>query len=211
MNKSFLTACLLMISAVSQAQTLKDFFANESAPSTYLGLDFSLARVINDPKASPENMVDKIFPGINDLTIKEYEKRYNVGDAFRHKSMDHDLTGVTARNAKISKDAVLSTNTADATRLKEADIKALVSHLDMGGKKGIGVVFIVEAMDKSDKKFVVWPAIVNMDTHTVLLTERIAGKTGSGFSERNFWASGFRDALDEIDGHKYKEWKKAHS
>lgn len=200
-----------MVSGVSQAQTLKDFFANESMPVTYLGLDFSQVRVINDPGANGGNMVDKVFPALNDLTIKEYDKKFNIGEDFRHKSMDHDFTGVTAHNAKISQDDVISTKTADATRLKEADIKAIVSTLDMGGKKGIGIVFIVEALDKTDRKFVVWPTIVNMDTHTVLITERINGKTGNGFGERNFWASGLKDALDDIDGYKYKEWKKAHS
>ncbi|HTJ11426.1 MAG TPA: hypothetical protein VL547_05360 [Dinghuibacter sp.] len=210
MNKTLLIACFLVLSGVAQAQTLKDFFANESMNVTYLGLDFSLARVINDPGANGENMVDKVFPSMNDLTVKEV-KKFDVAGAFRHKTLDHDFTGVTAHNANISKDALISSNTADATRLKEADIKALVSNLDMGGKKGIGIVFIVEAMDKSDRKFVVWPTIVNMDTHTVLITERINGKTGNGFGERNFWASGLKDAFDDIDGYKYKEWKKAHS
>lgn len=200
-----------MASGVSQAQTLKDFFAGESMSVTYLGLDFSKARVINDPGAMAGNMIDKVFPAMNDLTIKEYDKKFNIGEVFRHKTMDHDFTGVTADNAGIGKDDLLSTKTTDAGRLKEADVRAIVSGLNTNGKKGIGIVFIVEALDKTDKKFVVWPAIINMDTHTVLLTERVEGQTGNGFGERNFWAGGFKKALDAVDDHKYKEWKKAHS
>lgn len=200
---------MLLLSAVSRAQTLKDFFANESAPTTYLGLDFTQVRLINDPAGNSEGMVDKVFPGINDLTVKEF-KKYDVGEAFHHKSMDHDFTGVEKNNGKISADAIRSTNAADATRLKAADINAIVSGLDMNGKKGIGVLLVVEGLDKTDKKVTAWATIVNMDTHTVLYTERVEGKTGNGFGERNYWASGIKSILDEIKD-RYKGWKKAHS
>ena len=210
MNKTFLLTCLLALSVASRAQTLKDFFANESAPTTFLGVDFSLARVINDPNIDPKGMVERVFPSINDLTVKEF-KKYDVGSAFRHKTMDHDFTGVTKSNAGIDASTLSSTNTGDATRLKEADIKSLVSHLDMGGKKGIGILLVVEGMDKTDKKVTLWATIVNMDTHTVLFTERVDGKTGSGFGERNYWASGIKSCIDDVDDPRYKQWKKRFS
>jgi hypothetical protein len=210
MNKTLFVTCLLALSIASRAQTLKDFFANEAAPTTFLGIDFSQARLINDPGGNPSGMVDKVFPSINDLMIKE-AKKYDVGSAFRHKTMDHDFTGVTKDNAAINADALRSGNTADATRLKEADIKALVGHLDMGGKKGIGILFVVEGMDKTDKKVTAWVAIINMDTHTVLFTERVDGKTGNGFGERNFWASGIKSCIDDVDSPRYKQWKKRFS
>jgi hypothetical protein len=205
--KKVIFALLIAMPAASFAQTLKDFFSNASTPAVYLGLDFSKTRIISDPGANPEDMKSRTFSAINDLTIKEV-KKFDIADAFHRASVDHDFTGVEKNIGQIDAGTLASSNTSDATRLKEADIHAVVKGLDVNGKKGIGILFVVEGLDKADKNVTVWVTLINCDTKTVLLTERITAKTANGFGERNFWASGIHDVVTEVKEHKYKEWQK---
>ncbi len=101
---------------------------------------------------------------------------------------------------------IISTNSADFTRLKEADISTLVQGYDFLGKKGIGILFVVEAMSKSEKAAAIWPTIIDLDAHKVLLTERLEGKA-AGIGFRNYWAGSFSDVLKTIDKKKFDEWK----
>ncbi len=75
---------------------------------------------------------------------------------------------------------IISTNSADYNRLKEADITTLVKGFDFKGKKGLGILFIVEALSKTEKAAAVWVTLIDMPAKKVLLTERIEGKA-SGF------------------------------
>jgi hypothetical protein len=208
MNKPFAIACLLSLSFLgSRAQTLKDFFTNEATKTVWLGLDFSQTRWINDPGSTPQVMAQNVLPAINNLVVTEV-KRYNVGEAFHHVNIDHDFTGVERNYANLVVDSLHSNNPADATRLKEADIRQVVSHLDMGGHTGIGVMLVVEGLDKTGKRVTAWATIVDMGTRKVLLTERVEGKVGSGFGERNYWAGGIRSVLETIKDDLYKVWAK---
>ena len=47
-----------------------------------------------------------------------------------------------------------------------------------------------------------------MKAKKVLLTERLEEKVGMAIGFRNTWASAIKKLLDEIEGDKYKEWKK---
>ena len=44
------------------------------------------------------------------------------------------------------------------------------------GKKGIGILFVMEAMSKREKAAAIWVTLIDMKTKKVLLTERIEGK-----------------------------------
>ncbi|TDX02286.1 hypothetical protein [Dinghuibacter silviterrae] len=218
MNKPILFICLLSLSVTAlraqtgapPAQTLKGFFANEAAKTVWLGLDFSQTRWINDPASTPQAMANNVFPALNNLIVKEV-KRYNVGEAFHHVNMDHDFTGVEENYGKLAVDSLHSTNSDDATRLKEADIRRIVSGLNMGNRTGYGVLLVVEGLDKTGKRVTTWATIVDMGTRTVLFTRRVEGKVGEAFGERNYWAAGIRNILDGIKDRFYKEWKKKYS
>jgi hypothetical protein len=75
-------------------------------------------------------------------------------------------------------------------------------------KKGIGLLFIVEAMKKVDKEGVstIWVTFVDMGANKVLMTERMEG-TGGGIGFRNFWASTIFNVIETIDKKKYKSGK----
>ncbi|HEY4155544.1 MAG TPA: hypothetical protein VGM24_08950, partial [Puia sp.] len=62
-------------------------------------------------------------------------------------------------------------------------------------------------MSKSDKAIAIWVAFVDINSKKVLLTDRVEGKVGMGFGFRNYWATGIKSVLEQIEKKKYKEWK----
>jgi hypothetical protein len=197
----------LLFSISLQAQTLKDFFSNEGTNALYLGIDFTLNKVIDDANANVTDIRDRQYNGINDLVVNE-PKKYDLKKAFhRNNDVDHDLGIVNDRNVKSNADEIKSTNTSDFHRLKEADIQTLVNGYDFKGKKGLGILLVSEAMGKGEKAIAMWATFVDMNSKKVLLTDRIEGKVGMGFGFRNYWATGVLNVLKQIEKKNYKEWK----
>jgi hypothetical protein len=188
------------------AQTLKDVFNNSETQILYLGVDFTKAKVIGDPSATAGDVRDRHYPGINDLVITEF-KKYDLKSAFHKSSVDHDLGLVAKRNEKINTEDIESTNSGDFHRLKSDDIEGLVKGFDFGGKKGIGLLFVMEGMNKPDKAAAMWVTLIDMSSHKMLMTERMEGKTSMSFGFRNFWATPIKNVIEEIEKKKYKEWK----
>jgi hypothetical protein len=198
-------ALFLLSSTAGYTQTLKEFLNSKETPTTYLGLDFSLTKLIGDAGANTSDIANRQYGGINDVTVNE-PKKYDIAGAFQKSKVDNDIAQTVTRNMSVKPAEIISTNAADYNRLKEADINTLVQGYDFLGKKGIGILFVVEAMSKSEKAAAIWPTIIDMGSHKVLLTERLVGKaTGIGF--RNYWAGAFLDVLKAIDKRKYDEWK----
>lgn len=206
---NWLIALLLMsgISTQSFSQSLKEFFNNSEMQLTYLGIDFTKARLINVPDANSFDIRNRMYGSINDLVVNE-PKKFDIAGAFHKSNVSSNLTAVRAKNDKINAEEIVSYNTDDFYRLKETDIAAVVKALNIDKKNGIGLLFVMEGMKKMDKKGVasVWVVLVDMQAKKVLMTERFETKaTGVGF--RNYWASTIKETLGEIEKKKYKEWK----
>jgi hypothetical protein len=200
-------ALILLFSATAQAQSLKDFFSSESTSALYLGIDFTLNKVIDDANANVTDIRDRQYNGINDLVVNE-AKKFNLKAAFhRSSTVDHDLSLVNDRNTKANADDIKSTNTSDFHRLKEEDIHKLVREYNFKDKKGLAILLVSEAMSKSDKAIAIWVTFVDINSKKVLLTDRVEGKVAMGFGFRNYWATGIKSVLEQIEKKKYKEWK----
>jgi hypothetical protein len=191
-----------------QALTAKAFFNTDSISTVYLGLDFTLTKLINDAESNATVIQSQQFNGINDLIVKEY-KKYDVQKAYHRTNWTIDTREVEARNLKVNPDQIKSTNDGDLTRLSTGDIDKLVSNFDFGGHKGYGVLLIVEGLDKTKKLATIWFTLINMGEKKVLTTERVDGKLGSGFGFRNYWASAIKNAINHVEDKNYKEWKAA--
>ena len=189
------------------AQGIKDVFTSSETSILYLGIDYTQARLIGGTPGTGTQVRD-LYPAINNVVINE-PKKYDLQGAF-HKSLINSSLGiVTKRNKEINGEDILSAESSDYNRLKEEDINNLVKGIDFEKKKGIGLLFIVEAMKKVDKDGVssIWVTLVDMGANKVLMTERMEG-TGGGIGFRNFWASTIFNVIETIDKKKYKEWKK---
>jgi hypothetical protein len=204
---SWLFAFVLLFGSSTRifSQTLKDVFNNSESPLTYLGIDFTKARLLDIGNA--DDIRNRLYGSINELIVTE-PKKFDLIGAFSKSNVDHDFSAVTKNNGKINMNDIISTNTADFDRLKESDIAAVVKALDLSGKTGVGLLFVMEAMRKVDKKgdAAIWVTLVDMKTKKILMTERIVEKaTGIGF--RNYWASTIKEVIDDIEKKKYKEWR----
>jgi len=86
-NKLNWLLAVLLFCGVSQnafSQTLKEFFTSSELPVTYLGIDFTKAKLINYPNPSPIDIKERIYGSINDLSVNE-PKNFDFIGAF-HKS-----------------------------------------------------------------------------------------------------------------------------
>lgn len=207
LNWLFTTLLLCGISQSTFSQTLNEFFNNSEMRLTYLGIDFTKARLINDPNANSFDVRNKLYPSVNYVVINE-PKKFDIAGAFRKSNVGNDLSAVNARNEKINAEEITSSNTDDFYRLKEADFTSIVKGLDISGKSGIGLLFVMEGMKKQGKggEASMWVLLIDMKSKKVLMSERFENKA-SGIGSRNYWASTIRGTLEDINKKKYKEWK----
>ncbi len=201
-----LSVLFFMSSSISFSQTLKEVFNDSESPLTYLGIDFSKARVLDIGNA--DDIRNRLYASINSLIIDE-PKKFDIKGAFRKSNLNSDLGPVGTSNGKANLNDIISTNSADFNRLKESDIASVVKGLDLSGKSGVGLLFVMEAMRKVDKKgdVSIWVTLVDMKTKKVLMTERIEEKAAGGFGFRNYWASTIKALIDDIDKKRYKDWR----
>lgn len=197
---------LLLAGGFTRAQTAKDVFTSSETPIYYLGIDFTKARLIDDAGANEIDIRDRLYTEINEVVVNE-PKKYDLKGAFHKSAVDHDLSLVNARNEKANAAEIKSTNTGDFHRFKESDIVSLVKSYDFRDKKGVGLIFFVEAMSKSEKAAAIWVTLVDMKSKKMLMTERVESKVSMAFGFRNYWASPFKNLLDTIEKKKYNEWR----
>jgi hypothetical protein len=214
MHKLHWLVTVLLFCGISKSafsQTLNEFFNNSELHLIYLGIDFTKARLINDPDANTFDMRNKVYPSINSLIVNE-SKKFDIAAAFHKSNVGSDLTAVREKNEKINAEEIASSNTEDFYRLKEDDISSVVKGLNLSGKTGIGLLFVMEGMKKEGKKgeASMWVVLIDMKTKKVLITERFENKA-SGIGARNYWASTIKDTLDDIEKKRYKEWKAKYS
>ncbi|MEO6542240.1 MAG: hypothetical protein ABIN74_14655 [Ferruginibacter sp.] len=196
-------------STLSFSQAIKDFFNNTTTPLTYLGIDYAKNRLINDPGGNASDIKNRLYASMNDVVIAEIPKNYNISGAFsRTGDVSTDISAITARNEKINTAEIMSSNPGDFNRLTEADIAAEVKTLFFKDKAGVGLLFIMEAMKKEEKKSygAVWVVLVDMKTKRVLMSERME-QEAAGFGFRNFWVSIIKKSILEINKKKYDAWK----
>ncbi|PWV50696.1 hypothetical protein [Chitinophaga sp. S165] len=201
---SFVLVFVCLSAGHSQAQTLKEFFSNESTPLTYLGVDFSAAKIEGETATAAE-IINKFEP-INTVITTE-SKKYDVAGAFKRSSISTFLDAVQTINAGVNPTTLKTNNVADLEKgLTPADIDKHVKKYDLKGQKGIGLVFIMDGMSKTNKEAYVYATLIDLSSKKVLLTERFTGKA-QGFGFRNYWAYTIYKVLNSIDHGKYKEWK----
>ncbi|PVD49772.1 hypothetical protein DC498_23275 [Terrimonas sp.] len=208
LKSSLLLLFIVLVAGVQQvsAQSLKEFFNSSEVPLTYLGVDFTRAKILNEVAVNNMDIRDRQFPAINQVIINE-PKKYDFQKAFSKTTVNNDIALVNAKNAKIDAEKLVESG-SDAVHLKKADIDVIVKSYDFGGKKGIGLMFIMESMNKASAEASMYVTLIDLSSRKVLLTERMTAKA-AGFGFRNYWAKTIYEVLADIKKSKYKEWKAA--
>ncbi|SKD05977.1 hypothetical protein SAMN05660461_3257 [Chitinophaga ginsengisegetis] len=190
---------LSMMAMTANAQTLKNFLDNKDSSFTWLGVDFTQAKLLGDAAAKTDAIVDHEFTALNQVIVNE-QKKYDVPGALHRDKYNTSIGLVNKRNEAINKDALKSDESSDFERLKPEDIVKVVKSYDFTGKHGIGVMLVMEGMSKTSKSASMWLAIFDMDKKNVLLTERYVGKGQKwSFAWRNYWLATIKSVLDDID------------
>lgn len=204
--KKIVSLCIVALSVLSaSAQSLKDFFNNAETPVTWLGIDFTQAKVLNEAAVTP-TAIKQNFAGINQLILNE-PKKFFVDVAFNKPDISKDISFVNAKNDKVDPDKIVETS-SDEVRFKKETIESIVKSYSFGDKKGIGVMFIAEVLNKASVTGAFYVTIIDMGSRKVLLTERMTAKP-AGFGFRNYWAKTVHEILKQIEKGKYNEWKSA--
>jgi hypothetical protein len=208
---STLLALLYLFTLTVYAQSEKDVISAKEI--TWLGLDFSRALFVGSftqfaeaGEQSGSEIKQKYIPGWNDLVANERQK-FDLKKAYNKENVIYNLDVVTKRNAAIDASKMTSMN-AEEDRIKKDDIAKIVSQYKTG-KKGIGLLYIVDTFDKPDEKGVIWVTFFDMATHKVLIAEKFTAKPG-GFGLRNYWAKTVFEVMTKSSADAYENWAKTY-
>ncbi len=200
--KRFALVTLLLLSVC--AVKAQDAF-DPKEKVTWLGLDFSALKLVkSDETVTNNELQTKYFPGWNDLILNE-PKKFDIAKAIDRDAVDNDIAVVTAVNEGAKGDFI-TTDKGAFEHLDNNKVKQMVKKYNLKGKSGIGLVFIMEGMDKNRKEASIWVTFINMGTKEVLLSKPLIGESG-GFGFRNYWAGSINKVLKALPG-SMKKWKK---
>jgi hypothetical protein len=199
---------LLLYPISGYCQTRADIFGN--TPIIWLGLDFSHVKYIGRAtqfnkigEVSNAELQTKYFPTWNDMIFKEHEK-FDVAAAVHRDFVGCSMLVTENENGRSTR--TYFTGKADEYQLLTADsISAFVANYNFGQKKGIGLLFFVEGMNKKKMEASMWVTFVEMSSKKVLLAKRMTGMPG-GTGFRNFWARSFFNVLWDMR-QEFPNWK----
>lgn len=170
---------------------------------TWYGFDFSNVRLIGAIGfKNPEKIKSYYFDAWNSLIINE-SKKYKLDKFFHKESVKYYLNIVTDRNELPNLDElIIETEYAFGAE----KVVQIISDYDSGDKEGIGLVFILESLDKYKEKAFIWVTFFDIQTKRVILTERLEGKAG-GYGFRNYWAGAYYKVMKSAFKSIQKEYE----
>lgn len=196
----------------AKAQTVKDIFSSNDIQFSWLGIDYSHVKLIGDFSqyggAGQKNAIqvrDTYFASWNQLVLNEPQKFDIKGMV--NKDIYNDIDMVKALNAKTDPDKMEAANPPAYT---SDDIKNFVKSYSVEDKKGIGIVFIAECLNKGLDEAFYHVVFISMPSKEVLLSEKILGKP-AGVGLRNFWAGSVFNVIKKIKTEYYRSWKSKYS
>lgn len=190
----------------SSAQKNSKIF-DYDVPAVWLGVDFSEARyILGEGDNTSGNNLKEIFERINGVIVNEPDK-YKLKNRFYKQELTEQLSIVSAINEKINPANIVSESSSDYTRMDEAFIKKMVKRYQIKKQDKVGIVIIMEGMNKRLPQASMWVTFIDLSNQQVLLTKRMTGKPG-GFGLRNYWASSVSKVLEEVEKSAYNKWKK---
>ncbi|MGI4862374.1 MAG: hypothetical protein ACRYFZ_00510 [Janthinobacterium lividum] len=208
LRSAALAATLSLASLAASAQSFGEFLSNPALPITFMGADFSMVRYYGPPLTVDEGEMKVQFTKINELLVKESAK-YDLDEALRRKvPTQYAIYIAEAANQQLDPATIIvPSGTPPRPAFTVQTVQNLVGHYDYpAGTAGVGLVFVVEEIDKLKEQEIFWVTFVDLGTKQMLYTEKMGG-TGNGFGYRNHWAHGLNDGIKTMKSH-YGQWKK---
>ncbi|HUM53456.1 MAG TPA: hypothetical protein PK431_16680 [Chitinophagales bacterium] len=209
MKKQTLLLLIIFFLAInvkkSTAQSTVDVFS-DNVPITYVGVDFTHARYYGNGEPFDGNVFTPLAKRINNLIITEYDK-YNIEKAVK-KEVRLKIDVTDALNETVDGNKMLVEKAEEKDDLSEEKVAQIISNYDLKGyeKNGVGMVFVVDLLDKNAVNASMWVTFFSLSTKKVIFTEQLAGEAG-GFGLRNYWARPFAEVIGSIKSKEWKKWK----
>jgi len=199
---------ILVITSQAMAQSKSDVFVKE-VPVTWLGLDFSYAKLIGDRERwGSESDVRHLIDAWNDLILAEADK-FDIAKAIGRIKVENVIEITKEHNVDLDVISMFSSEEKDYLHTKVSDVEELIAGYDFKDLSGIGLMFNVESFNKMNVEGSVWITFINLSTKEVLFTERlVAPPTGMGL--RNYWAGCIFEILTKIRKKEFEMWRKKH-
>lgn len=169
---------------------------------TWYGLDFTHVKLIGSEVTDftdIDDIVERQFEGLNMLLFNEKEK-YNIERIVR-KQVEYDIAKAIELNKLTLKEGLV---TLSSNRISDEEMSSIVNQYT-NEKGGVGMLFVVENMIKSDSKIQLYVVFFDAATGSLLFEQPIEGMVKNGIGFRNWWASGFLSAL-QIAQKGYPRW-----
>lgn len=210
MKKALFIGIFVSISSIIlNAQNASDLFNSKDVKISWLGIDFSHAKLIGSFAEFSEMgtkstivIKNKYFTGWNKLILNE-AKKYDIKGMLYRNSITNDIDMIMAKNAQTPEASIESYN---AITYNNEDITKFVNEYNTEGKSGIGIVFLVENLNKSITEASIYFVAINLSTKEVLIAERFI-ETPKGIGIRNYWANTFYKMIKDIQSNKYSQWQ----
>ena len=171
---------------------------------TWFGLDFSMVRLIGpDGFTDPKAIKEIYFMDMNNLVRLEPDK-YDLKKAFHKEKVGIDLNVVKERNLLPEMDQII-VPAGTVYYLEDRNISDIIKEYTPEATEGIGVVFIMESLNKPEEKGYMWVTFFDMASKEVLFAQKMVGVAG-GFGWRNYWARTFYNVLKEIGKTRFEAW-----
>jgi len=193
MKKLLLVAIsLILFNGTNYSQSNKAYCAQEI---TWLGLDYSVA-YFTDEKAFPDpnTLKNKLFFEWNEFVFTE-QKKFDIGRTFNKTYVIYSTSYINSRNKNTDVSSHIGNFGYYQRHFNNDSIQEIISSYSLPDNiSGVGLVFIVESLNKPEREAVYWITFFDIKTKEVLLTERFIGKPFGG-GTRNYWANSFYSAL----------------
>ncbi|WPP48779.1 hypothetical protein [Catalinimonas niigatensis] len=200
MKKRFLLIALLATFSLAMKEPDPKVFSTPTL--VWCGLDFSQVKCIGPAGFSePDEIKNRYFDAWNNLVLAESDK-YNVQEFYMKGKQENDLSVVTERN-EIPEVEGLVIN--DDYALEEGKVEQMISEYDLEDHdEGLGLVYIVEALNKNEKKAAIYVVFFDIASKDILWQQKYNESAG-GFGFRNYWAGAIHKTMEASE----KDYKKA--
>jgi hypothetical protein len=203
-----LYAIIQMYTVACFAQASHADIVNKNVPVTWLGLDFTDAKLIGDrERLGSLSDIKYLIKSWNDLIESEYERKYNIAAALHKTKADVKIDITRTHNDGLDVSEMISNNESDHLRLNEDNIAAIIKQYDFDGLTGLGLMFNVESFDKLKNEAIVWVTFIDLVSKEMILTARLQTHPG-GTNLRNYWGNAIAEDIELVRGREFDGWKK---
>jgi hypothetical protein len=200
MKKLFVLMTCVILTGTVFGQNVKE--NNLPDALVWFGLDYSHTKLIGTSVdfSDIESIRSKYFRSWNDLIISE-NRKFNIKKAYNVSTLEYEIDGTVERSMQNDPENML---TLKKQTLSEDVVKEIINDCSTESDIETGVIYIVESLNKIDRKATVLVTFFNIKTKEIVLLKRVTG-TPKGYGFRNYWINAIYKVLKK-SGFKYKQW-----